>query len=133
MQMRRTRTPEGRRIWRLELLATVAVIVVLGGIGYYKAVRFEGNQRFSHCVIVAEAMLVLDYSFGSGDEVVTYMNPERDKIVVGLRVHGSGGTHTAIGLSGRVRYFLQSRFDDTPIVYEDGRELNCRHSDKMPK
>ena len=55
------------------LALSLAVIVVLGSIGYYKAVHFEGNQRFSHCVIVADAILVLDYYFGSGDEVVAYI------------------------------------------------------------
>jgi len=129
----RTRTPGGRRIWRLELAITLAVIVVLGSIGYYRAVHFEGNERFSRCTIVSDAFLVLDYSYGSGDEVVTYMNPEQDKIVVGVRVHSPGGTRPAIELQGRAQYLLFSGFKDRPVVYDDGRVLSCGRSNDMPK
>jgi hypothetical protein len=133
MRVRRSTTPMGRRILRLELALTLAVIVVLGGIGYYKAVHFEGNQRFSHCTIVSDAILVLDYYYGAGDEVVTSMNPEPGRIVVGIRVHSPGGNRPAIGLSGQAQYILFGSLKDTPIVYEDGRELNCPHTHKMPK
>jgi hypothetical protein len=133
MSLRRTMSPAGRRIWRVELVLTAALVVVLGGIGYYRAAHLESNQRFSHCTIVSDAILVLDYYYGVGDEVVTWMRPEDDRIVVGLRVHGDGGTHIAIGLSGTVQYFLHSGLEDRPVAYDDGRELNCRRTDKVPR
>jgi hypothetical protein len=101
----------------------VALLVLALGvtsIGWYLSAH-PGGTRFASCRWEGN-QLVLQYSYGTGDEVTTLVKPSSDKVIAQVRVDERGGD-TSGALTGEARFALAG--GPRPVQYPNGAELNC--------
>jgi hypothetical protein len=106
------------------LLYGVVVILTIAlgvaGIGWYLSAH-PGGTRFASCQWQGDD-LVLQYSYGNGDQVTTMVNPSTDHVVAQLRVDEKGDDSSS-SLTGESRFTLSG--GPRPVEYPNGAELNC--------
>ena len=108
---------------RLVWYGVVAILTIALGvacIGWYLAAH-PGGTRFASCAWEGDD-LVLQYSYGTGDQVTTMVNPSSDHVVAQLRVDEKGSDSTS-ALTGESRFTLSG--GPRPVQYPNGAELNC--------
>jgi hypothetical protein len=116
-----TRKTGGMRILQYVVIALLGVGLVVTSIGWYLSAH-PGGERFESCHWEAD-VLVLGYSYGSGDTVSTMVHPEGDQVKAQLRIDRADGPQPAIALEGEAHYPISG--GPMPVTYANGDELNC--------
>ena len=116
-----TRQTGGMRILQYVVIALLGVGLVVTSIGWYLSAH-PGGERFESCHWEGNVM-VLGYTYGSGDTVSTMVHPDGDHVKAQLRIDEPGGTRTAEALTGEARYPIAG--GPLPVQYANGKELNC--------
>ncbi|HET8664231.1 MAG TPA: hypothetical protein VFM08_07950 [Nocardioides sp.] len=107
------------RILQYVVIALLGVGLVVTSIGWYLSAH-PGGERFESCHWEGE-VLVLGYSYGSGDTVSTWVRPEGDQVRAQLRIDRADDSQTS--LEGEARYPVSG--GPLPVKYANGKELNC--------
>ena len=109
------------RILQYVVIALLGVGLVVTSIGWYLSAH-PGGERFESCHWEAD-VLVLGYTYGSGDTVSTMVHPAGDHVVAQLRIDEGGGVTTTQALTGEATYTISG--GPLPVKYPNGAELNC--------
>jgi hypothetical protein len=116
-----TRKTGGMRILQYVVIALLGVGLVVTSIGWYLSAH-PGGERFESCHWEAD-VLVLGYSYGSGDTVSTMVHPDGDHVKAQLRIDRADDAQAAIALEGEARYPISG--GPVSVQYANGAELNC--------
>jgi hypothetical protein len=111
----------GMRILQYVVIALLGVGLVVTSIGWYLSAH-PGGERFESCHWEGN-VLVLGYTYGSGDTVSTWVRPEGDQVRAQLRIDRADGSQTSTSLEGEARYPVSG--GPLPVKYANGKELNC--------
>jgi hypothetical protein len=111
----------GMRILGYVVVALLGVSLVVTSAGWYLSAH-PGGERFESCHWAGD-VLVLGFTYGSGDTVSTMVHPDGDHVVAQLRVDEAGGVRPAVALEGAARYPVEG--GPRPVRYPNGAELNC--------
>jgi hypothetical protein len=108
------------RIVRYVVIGLLGVGLVVTSIGWYLSAH-PGGSRFQYCRWQGH-VLVLGYSYGTGDTVTTMAKPRSDHVVAQLRVDEAGDDNPGT-LNGEARYAIAG--GPRPVRYPNGAELSC--------
>ena len=109
------------RILRYVVIALLGVGLVVASAGWYLSAH-PGGERFESCHWQGQ-ILVLGYTYGSGDTVSTMVHPNGDHVVAQLRVDEGDGNQATVALQGVARYPVSG--GPLPVRYPNGADMNC--------
>jgi hypothetical protein len=109
------------RILLYVVTGLLAVGLVVTSIGWYLSAH-PGGTRFESCHWDGD-VLVLGYTYGTGDRVSTSVEPRDSDVVAQFRNREAGGNHTTQVLDGEARYKVSG--GPRPVHYPNGATLNC--------
>ena len=116
-----SRKTGGMRILQYVVIALLGVGLVVTSIGWYLSAH-PGGERFESCHWEGN-VLVLGYSYGSGDTVSTMVHPDGDHVKAQLRIDEPGGNRTTEALMGTAQYPISG--GPLPVEYANGKQVNC--------